>query len=219
MGFKPITQEDLIYRLNKLKCCFATKAAEVTDKQRLGKLCKDEMCNLKLLGAYIEMIECYAPIPCDCYDEWVTDGELYWDETTPFTTGQVVKIFPRPNANIGEFLYLRWQNALPQPSGTNCFDPVLGWAPCWSGTYGITPGAWSVCGNLKVAWEARGSLIWNDALTYDIGDIVKFMGGGPGAIQTGRGKYYIAASSPTTTGSGFFESGHWVELQCFNEPA
>ena len=55
-------------------------------------------------------------------------------------------------------------------------------------------------------------------LTYDRGDIVKFMGGGPGAIQTGRGKYYIAAFSPTTTGSGFFESGHWVELQCFNEP-
>ena len=52
-GFKPITHEDLKYRLNKLRCCFATKASELVDKQMYGKVCKDEMCNLKLLGIFI----------------------------------------------------------------------------------------------------------------------------------------------------------------------
>ena len=190
MALQPITLEDLIYRLNKLKCCFATKAAEIVDKQQFGKECKDEMCNLKLLGAYIEMIECYAPIPCDCYDEWVSDGELYWDNTTSYTTGQVVKVFPRGTANPGEYLYIRWQGSTPVPAGAGC-----------------------------IAWQARGSIEWNPVISYAIGDIVKFMGGGPGPNQTKRGRYFISIADPNPTMGGFHENGHWIELKCYNEPA
>tara|TARA_R110000787_G_scaffold251055_2_gene356575 strand:+ start:1513 stop:2178 length:666 start_codon:yes stop_codon:yes gene_type:complete len=219
-GFKPITHEDLKYRLNKLRCCFATKASELVDKQMYGKVCKDEMCNLKLLGAYIEMIECYAPEPCDCYDEWVLDGELYWDRTIAYTTGQVVKLFPRGSANIGEYLYIRWQGAgSVVPTTANCIDTLGHWNPCWAGLQGNAPGAWSICGNVKVAWEARGSLEWDSLSSYMMGDIVKFMGGGPGPNQTGQGRYYISTATPNPVGPGFNESGHWVELTCYNEPA
>jgi len=219
MALQPITLEDLIYRLNKLKCCFATKAAEIVDKQQFGKECKDEMCNLKLLGAYIEMIECYAPIPCDCYDEWVSDGELYWDNTTSYTTGQVVKVFPRGTANPGEYLYIRWQGSTPVPAGAGCIDLFGHFAPCWGGLNGIGQGAWSVCGHQKIAWQARGSIEWNPVISYAIGDIVKFMGGGPGPNQTKRGRYFISIADPNPTMGGFHENGHWIELKCYNEPA
>tara|TARA_R110002020_G_scaffold235_9_gene1305 strand:+ start:3000 stop:3659 length:660 start_codon:yes stop_codon:yes gene_type:complete len=219
MAFTPITHEDLIYRLNKLKCCFATRAAELVDKQRFGKECKDELCNLKLLGAYIEMIECYAPLPCDCYDEWVLDGELYWDNTTSYTTGQVVKVFPRGTANAGEYLYIRWQGAAPSSPGMNCLDSYGHWNPCWGGLEGNAPGAWSICGHVKIAWQARGSIEWDPIIPYEIGDIVKFMGGGPGGTQTGRGRYYISIVDPNLPVAGFHEDGYWVELTCYNEPA
>ncbi len=229
MALSPITPSDIKYRLNKLKCCFATKAAEISDKLQRGHACEDEMCNLKLLGAYIEMIECYSPLPCDCYDEWVSDGKQYWDSTTASTTGYaygtVVKMFPRSNANPGEYLYLRWQgtlntNAIPgwaQQCGG--LPPTMYVRPCFEGLYGNVPGAWSVCGHVKTAWEARGYLEWNENITYGDGDIVKFMGGGPGAVQKGKGKYYISIVPANSVGSGFHESGHWVELECWDEPA
>ena len=166
-----ITEYDLTYRLNKLKCCFATKAAELVDKQRFGKECKDELCNLKLLGAYIEIIECYSPLPCNCKGEWELDGKLLWTPTLVSPYGTVVKAIMRPNANPGEFLFLRWQGAAT-----------------------LTPPS---------------------TVTYGYGDIVKFMGGGVGANQTKRGKYFISVSSPNPMGAGFHESGHWIELKCF----
>tara|TARA_R110002020_G_scaffold292835_2_gene508269 strand:- start:54467 stop:55129 length:663 start_codon:yes stop_codon:yes gene_type:complete len=220
MALKPITHEDLKYRLNKLKCCFANKASDIVDKQRFGKVCADEMCNLKLLGAYIEMIECYAPLPCDCSDEWVADGSLYFDHTTAYTTGQVVKFFPRISPNPGEYLYIRWQGSSPSDPAQNCFDVATGhWSPCFAGLQGNVPGAWSICGHVKVAWEAAGYIEWNSNIIYNMGDIVKFMGGGPGANQSGRGRYYISTTNPNPAGPGFNESGHWVELTCYNEPA
>jgi hypothetical protein len=213
-----ITEHDLTYRLNKLKCCFATKAAELVDKQRIGKECKDELCNLKLLGAYIEIIECYSPLPCNCKDEWELDGSKVW--TSAYGTisyGDVYKVLPRAGALPGEYLYMRWQGITPltSPIGV-CNDPVLGFAtPCFTGLYGISPGGWSVCGHTKQAWEARGSLIWDDTFTYGYGDIVKFMGGGIGADQSKRGKYFISITAPNPQGAGFHESGHWFELKCY----
>ena len=52
-----------------------------------------------------------------------------------------------------------------------------------------------------------------------MGDIVKFVGGGPGGNQTGRGKYYISTVTPNPSAAGFNESGNWVQLECYNEPA
>lgn len=212
-----ITEYDLTYRLNKLKCCFATKAAELVDKQRFGKECKDELCNLKLLGAYIEIVECYSPLPCNCRGEWELDGKLLWTPTLVSSYGTVVKAIMRPNANAGEFLFLRWQGAatLSPPFGL-CSDPVTGFQfPCLVGLYGIGPATWSVCGNVKEAWQAAGSNDWLSTVTYGFGDIVKFMGGGVGANQTKRGKYFISISSPNPMGIGFHESGHWIELKCY----
>ena len=166
------------------------------------------------------MIECYAPLPCDCYDEWVTDGKLYFDHTVSYTTGQVVKFFPRSTANPGEYLYLRWQGASASNPGNNCINAITGhWQPCFAGLFGNVPGAWSVCGHTKIAWEARGYIEWDENNIYDMGDIVKFMGGGPGANQSGRGRYYISTTNANAVGAGFNESGHWVELICYNEPA
>jgi len=220
MALDQITPEDLRYRLNKLKCCFAEKAAELVDKQRFGKECKDELCNLKLLGAYIEIIECYDVPPCNCYTEWVTDGSLYWTPTLTIPYGTVVKFIPRQNALPGEYLYLRWQGttSLVPPIGV-CVDGCTGFqGPCLLGLWGgITPTAWSVCGHAKEAWEARGDLIWDPLLTYEYGDIVKFMGGGPGANQNRRGEYFISIACPNPTNTGFHENGHWVELKCFRK--
>lgn len=212
-----ITEYDITYRLNKLKCCFATKAAELVDKQRFGKECKDELCNLKLLGAYIEIIECYHPLPCNCYDEWVSDGSVIWTEnygTIPY--GKVVKVIPRANANPGEYLYMRWQGVAPLtvPMST-CASPGGFKTPCFVGLHGIGPATWSICGHTKQAWEARGSLIWDESVTYNYGDIVKFMGGGIGLNQTKRGKYFISITEPNPMNQGFHESGHWIELKCY----
>ena len=132
MALDQITEEDLKYRFNKLKCCFATRAAELVDKQRAGKVCKDELCNLKLLGAYVEMIECYAVLPCECTEEWELDGSVYWNSTTTWNYGDVIKVIPRSNAVPGEFLYFRWQgiNPLIPPFGI-CTSPggFLGGGP------------------------------------------------------------------------------------------
>lgn len=212
-----ITEYDITYRLNKLKCCFATKAAELVDKQRFGKECKDELCNLKLLGAYIEIIECYSPLPCNCEGEWELDGKLIWTQALTIPYGTVVKAYMRPNANPGEYLYLRWQGVatLVPPAGS-CTNPVTGFtAPCMTGLNGIGPATWSVCGNVKEAWQAAGSNEWNPSVVYGQGDIVKFMGGGIGANQTKRGKYFISITDPNPQGAGFHESGHWKELKCF----
>jgi len=212
-----ITEYDITYRLNKLKCCFATKAAELVDKQMYGQECKDELCNLKVLGAFIEIIECYSALPCNCYDEWVLDGSKIWTTGLTIPYGTVVKVFPRSSSVPGEFLYLRWQgtSSLIPPAGI-CFDTVTGWqTPCFTGAQGIGPASWSVCGNLKQSWEARGSLEWKSTLSYNYGDIVKFMGGGIGVDQTRRGRYFIAINSPSPMGAGFHESQNWIELKCF----
>ncbi|QDP52765.1 MAG: hypothetical protein Unbinned838contig1000_16 [Prokaryotic dsDNA virus sp.] len=212
-----ITEYDITYRLNKLKCCFATKAAELVDKQRFGKECKDELCNLKLLGAYIEIIECYSPLPCNCKGEWELDGSIVWTQsygTIPY--GKVVKAYMKPNANPGEYLYLRWQGVAPlvQPAGT-CFDNTGFAFPCMTGLNGIGPATWSVCGHVKEAWQAAGSVDWDASVVYGMGDIVRFMGGGVGANQTKRGKYFISITEPNPMNTGFHESGHWVELKCY----
>ena len=218
MALDIITHEDLIYRLNKLKCCFATHAAELVDKQRFGKECKDELCNLKLLGAYIEMIECYSPLPCNCKEEWISDGSKYWDITTTYTYGDVVKVIPRALANPGEYIYMRWQGLtdIIPPVGI-CYSPTGFATPCFVGLNGVGPAGWSVCGHVKEAWQARGDLIWDPVITYGYGDIVKFMGGGPGVDQTGRGKYYISIVEPNPVNTGFHENGHWLKLECFRK--
>ena len=212
-----ITEYDITYRLNKLKCCFATKAAELVDKQMYGKECKDELCNLKLLGAYIEIVECYSALPCNCHDEWELDGSLMWTNLMTIPYGTVVKVYPRQSSLPGEYLLMRWQgtSSLVPPAGV-CADPVTGhMTPCFVGLNGIGPAAWSICGNTKQAWEARGSLDWDSTVTYGYGDIVKFMGGGIGADQTRRGRYYISIVAPNPQGFGFHESQHWVELKCY----
>lgn len=212
-----ITEYDITYRLNKLKCCFATKAAELVDKQRFGKECKDELCNLKILGAYIEIVECYSPLPCNCYEEWVSDGSLYWTNTMTIPYGTVVKVFPRQTSLPGEYLYMRWQGVAPliPPAGV-CADPMTGhFTPCFVGLNGIGPATWSICGHTKQAWEGRGKLNWDPLITYGYGDIVKFMGGGIGLDQTRRGKYFISITAPNPMNTGFHESGHWIELKCY----
>jgi hypothetical protein len=218
MALDLITHEDLIYRLNKLKCCFATSAAELVDKQRFGKECKDQLCNLKLLGAYIEMIECYSPLPCNCHEEWVADGSKNWSPTTTYNYGDVIRFIPRATANGGEYLYLRWQStsALIPPAGV-WTSPGGYQTPTLWGFTGIGVQGWSVCGHVKQAWQARGSLIWDDTITYGWGDIVKFQGGGPGVDQTKRGRFFISIADPNATGFGFHESEHWVELECFRK--
>tara|TARA_R110000765_G_scaffold183922_3_gene289748 strand:- start:361 stop:1026 length:666 start_codon:yes stop_codon:yes gene_type:complete len=218
MALDQITHEDLIYRLNKLKCCFATRAAELVDKQRFGKECKDELCNLKLLGAYIEIIECYSPLPCNCHLEWETDGSNYWNTTTTYNYGDVVKVIPRALCSSGEYLYMRWQGITPliPPAGI-CFSPLGFATPCFVGLNGVGPAGWSVCGHVKEAWQARGSLDWDPAVTYAYLDIVRFMGGGPGSNQTKRGKYFISITDPNPVGAGFHESSHWIELECFRK--
>ena len=212
-----ITEYDITYRLNKLKCCFATKAADLVDKQMYGKECKDELCNLKLLGAYIEIVECYSALPCNCQNEWELDGSIIWNTATTIPYGTVVKVLPRGTAVPGEFLYMRWQGitTLVPPAGI-CFDPVSGWqTPCFTGAQGIGPASWSVCGNIKQAWEARGLGDWNATLVYNYGDIVKFMGGGIGVDQSRRGNYFICITSPAPAGAGFHESAQWIELKCY----
>ena len=215
MALDQITEEDLKYRFNKLKCCFATRAAELVDKQRAGKVCKDELCNLKLLGAYVEIIECYAVLPCECTTEWELDGSVYWNAATTWNYGDVVKVITRPNAAPGEFLYFRWQgiNPLIPPTGV-CSSPGGFQMPCVGGLNGIGPMAWSVCGNVKQAWQARGSLIFDATLIYGWGDIVQFMGGGPGLDQSGQGKFYISVADPNLVNTGFHENQHWVKLEC-----
>ena len=212
-----ITEYDITYRLNKLKCCFATKAADLVDKQRYGKECKDELCNLKLLGAYIEIVECYSALPCNCQSEWELDGSIIWNTTITIPYGTVVKVLPRSTSVPGEFLYMRWQgiSTLIPPAGI-CFDPISGWTtPCFTGAQGIGPASWSVCGNIKQAWEARGLGNWDGTFVYNYGDIVKFMGGGIGVDQSKRGNYFICITSPAAAGIGFHESGNWIELKCY----
>ena len=212
-----ITEYDITYRLNKLKCCFATKAADIATKQSYGQPCKDEMCNLKLLGAYIEMVECYSALPCNCHAEWELDGSKIWTNTLSIPYGTVVKMFPRRNSLPGEYLYIRWQgiSSLLPPNGV-CSDPISGFkTPCLTGLNGIGPAAWSICGHSKQAWKARGLGDWDPAIIYDYGDIVRFMGGGIGGDQTRRGRYFISITSPNPMSIGFHESGNWIELKCY----
>ena len=236
------TVYDLKHRLNKLKCCFAEKTAKLVDKQKYGKPCEDEKCNVQLLGAYIEMLECLVSEGCNCEDDWIAGGSLVYHTDIPssgFTFDQVVKVYPR-YAAIGtdEFLYIRWMNSsLPSLENGLVIDcdtcqEVLGQTceegeyvlkiPCWENAIGIN--AWSVCGNLKVAWQARGQLIWTPGYTYNSGDIVKFMGGGNGADQTDQGNYYICAVKSDNQPE-FHEAVQtvsdvtakvWVKLECYD---
>ena len=243
------TVYDLKHRLNKLKCCFAEKTAKLVDKQKYGKTCDDEKCNVQLLGAYIEMLECLVSEGCNCEDDWVKGGSLVYHEDLPvvgFTSDQVVKVYPR-EAAIGtdEFLYMRWMYATAPSNQVgimecntcqdvygdivadlSCYDFNGGTGisvPCWE--FGIAVNEWSVCGNLKVAWQARGSLVWTQGYTYNAGDIVKFQGGGQGLDQTGVGHYYICACNNENS-SSFHEAGQiglqgqpaksWIELICFD---
>jgi hypothetical protein len=75
-----------------------------------------------------------------------------------------------------------------------------------------------------VAWQARGQLIWNPGYTYNSGDIVKFMGGGNGADQSGIDRYYICAvgsdnqsvfhEAVQSPGAGIAKV--WIELICYD---
>jgi hypothetical protein len=234
------TVYDIKHRLNKLKCCFAEKTAKLVDKQKYGKPCENEKCNVQLLGAYIEMLECLVSDGCDCENEWVASGSLVYHTDIPtsgFTFDQVVKVYPR-YAAIGtdEFLYMRWMDA-SNPSlqnglvidcdtcqevlGQTCEEYVLK-IPCWENAIAVN--AWSVCGNTKVAWQARGQLIWAPGYTYNSGDIVKFMGGGNGVDQSGTDRYYICAVGSDNQ-SYFHEATQspngitakvWIELTCYD---
>lgn len=215
MALGKLTPSDVKYRLNKLKCCFATQAAEYAHKQMYGKECKDELCNLEILGAYIEIIECYEATPCDCVDEWVSDGSLEWTQGTSYSKGQVVKVIPRSGANTGEFLLFKWLNLAPTTTFCTATSGFV--SPCYAGLLGINTECWSVCGNIKQAWSARGSLIWDPVATYATGDIVKFMGGGVGLDQNGIGAIYISNTDSNVMSTGFHESAHWVKLECFEK--
>tara|TARA_R110001592_G_scaffold5517_3_gene30366 strand:- start:37838 stop:38548 length:711 start_codon:yes stop_codon:yes gene_type:complete len=230
---KKYTKYDILYRLNKARCCFAEKTAALVKKQRYGKPCDDEACNVKLLGAYIEMIECMVADSCDCSQEWVTGGSLVWDYTQDYDYGQIVKVFPREDAiDTQEFLYFKWKNTFPTMSlfgydefyneinAAYCFEepsPGGSWigqghsTPCFSA---IGFDKWSVCGNIKQAWEIRGGLIWSPLLLYQYGDIVKFMGGGTGADQGFVEAFYISKTNNNQT-SEFHESDQWARLDCF----
>tara|TARA_Y100001968_G_C19383618_1_gene731619 strand:+ start:520 stop:1227 length:708 start_codon:yes stop_codon:yes gene_type:complete len=232
MADKKLNIYDLRHRLNKLKCCFSEKAADYAMKQKFGKVCKEEKCNLQLLGAYIEMIECMHPVGCNCYTEWVQGGSLIWDENTSYIKDQIVKVYPRASAvgSPSEFLLMRWTNALPSFSfvadaagegGSICWEDgnlvQTGYiSPCYDL---INIHGWSVCGNVKVAWQAQGSYVWNPNMTYQYGDIVKFQGGGNGLNQTGQNQFYISRiknNFANAANLGFHESTDWVLLECFD---
>lgn len=237
------TVYDIKHRLNKLKCCFAEKTAKLVDKQKYGKPCVDEKCNVQLLGAYIEMLECLVSDGCNCGDEWVASGSLVYHTDIPvggFSFNQVVKIYPRYAAiDTDEFLYIRWMNSSMTSlfngevmqcdtcqdalgGATGCEDGYVLNIPCWENAIAVNN--WSVCGNTKVAWQARGQLIWNPGYTYNSGDIVKFMGGGNGADQSGIDRYYICAvgsdnqsvfhEAVQSPGAGIAKV--WIELICYD---
>tara|TARA_R110000744_G_scaffold260846_1_gene375746 strand:+ start:9680 stop:10441 length:762 start_codon:yes stop_codon:yes gene_type:complete len=242
---------DIKYRLNKLKCCFAEKTAKLVDKQKYGKPCADEKCNVQLMGAYIEMLECLVSEGCDCSAEWVSDGSIIYDSTANYVKDQVIKVYPRAAAvGTDEFLYMRWlstigssfdiltlengiQTIVPVTCNSNqqCPGDTLtpeetaeGFShPCWKT---INQNGWSVCGNLKIAWQARGSLIWTPGVTYLDGDIVKFNGGGNGSDQSGTNEFYIcevgsvsayefheAIVSSTISGN---KCNAWTKLACYD---
>ena len=76
-----------------------------------------------------------------------------------------------------------------------------------------------MCGNVKVAWQAQGSYVWNPNMTYQYGDIVKFQGGGNGLNQTGQNQFYISRiknNFANAANLGFHESTDWVLLECFD---
>ena len=216
------TVYDLKHRLNKLKCCFAEKTAELVKKQKYGKPCKDEKCNVQILGAYVEMLECLVSEGCDCSAEWITDGSLVWNQTTVYTKDQVIKVYPR-EASVGstsEFLYFRWLNQLPptaldesgQWCNSNVDNPSDGfYSPCYSL---IGENGWSVCGNIKVAWQSRGQLTWQPNVMYKYGDIIKFMGGGSGS-QESINEFYISTNDFNQS-TQFHESENWVKLVCYD---
>lgn len=230
---KKYTKYDILYRLDKAKCCFAEKTAALVKKQRYGKPCEDEACNVKLLGAYIEMIECMVAEPCNCAPEWVKGGSKEWDYTLTYQYGDIIKVYPR-EAAIGtqEFLYFKWKYTFPTTylfgydQFYNEINPAYGFeipspGGTWIGQGHATPNydaigydRWSVCGNVKIAWQVRGSLIWNPLMMYQYGDIVKFMGGGTGGDQSFVEAFYISKKNNNQT-SEFHESDDWARLDCF----
>ena len=253
MALDKYTVYDLKYRLNKLKCCFAEKTAKLVDRQRYGKPCVDEKCNVQILGAYIEMLECLISEGCDCSAEWKStivagaDSELIWDKNVDYVKDQIVKVYPRALAvDTDEFLYMRWLGQLStqsvQPAACNnlqCYpgqnDYVQGPGdldefdhPCW---YLISQTGWSVCGNIKQAWQTRGQLTWTPGVLYQPGDIVKFMGGGNGIDQSGQNEFYIYGSKSNYTCGGnvfYFHENmvtnpnteiqypRWIKLACYD---
>lgn len=216
MALGKLTPSDIKYRLNKLKCCFASKAAELAEKQQYGKPCDDEFCNLEILGAYIEIIECYEAEPCVCTQEWENEGSKVWTQGISYAKSDVVKVIPRAGVSSpDEYLFFKWLNLV---STVNFCASSSGFiSPCYGGLLGINANNWSVCGHTKEAWLARGSLYWDSLATYQYGDIVKFNGGGIGLDQTGIGKIYISITDVNIMNTGFHESGHWVELECFED--
>tara|TARA_R110002051_G_scaffold205008_3_gene271009 strand:- start:879 stop:1643 length:765 start_codon:yes stop_codon:yes gene_type:complete len=241
---------DLKHRLNKLKCCFATKMANIVDKQKYGKPCADEKCNAQLLGAYIEMLECLISEGCDCHDEWIAGDSKIWAVGEVYEKDDIVKVYPRQIAiDTDEFLYFRWLGISPtniygigdlvcnnyqcfpdqiqqSPTGVN-LDAYL--FPCY---HMISMIQWSVCGNIKQAWQARGQLVWQAGVDYVAGDIVKFMGGGTGPDQSGQNEFYICAnkihkSCPYWNPNQFHENKYfpqgsevtykyWIKLACYD---
>jgi hypothetical protein len=226
------TKYDLLHRLGNLKCCFVDKAYQWAINNSYGKPSKKEECEMKSLGAQIEIIECMVPENCNCYAEWIEDGSIIWAPDTSYDPQEVIKVdnLRIANSNEDEYLYFRWSGsdalvAGELISGDECVVTELlsnGTTvnhnfPCYQS---INMEGWSVCGHVKEAWQARGSLFWNNNYTYHYGDIVKFNGGGIGANQEGVGGYYICASNPTSmlaNSQGFHESGHWVRLLCFTK--
>tara|TARA_R110002020_G_scaffold233207_2_gene444976 strand:- start:48441 stop:49145 length:705 start_codon:yes stop_codon:yes gene_type:complete len=232
MAGKKLNIYDLRYRLNKLKCCFAKKTAALVDKQKYGKPCEEEKCNVQLLGAYIEMVECIQPVGCtDCTQDWIDGGSLIWDENTVYTKDQIVKVWPRGFSSGSDFVLMRWVNQLPSSSFPNNAageGGVICWedggllqtghvSPCYNK---IDIHHWSVCSNEEIAWQAQGSMVWDPTIVYQYGSIVKFSGGGVGLDQSGQGQYYISNIKNNFTNAqnlGFHESGDWNLLDCFED--
>jgi len=224
MAFNKYTKYDIEKRIKDLKICFIDKVYEFVLRRAFGKADDNMLCEAKILGAYIDIMSGLVPEPCDCGDKWTAGGSAIWDKDSTYQPGQIVKVIPRDNATTDEFLYFQWLGESPLVGGLDengypiysnyCETPDQSFnSPCYTQ---INIGGWSVCGNVKEAWQARGSLVWVPTFTYKYGDIVKFLGGGGGAIQEGIGGYYINTKENNIgLNIGFHESERWVRLVCF----
>ena len=226
MAFNKYTEWDIKKRIYDLKVCFIDKVYEFVLRRAFGKADENMMCEAKVLGAYIDIMKGLVPEPCDCSEKWVSGGSTLWDKDATYQPGKIIKVIPRENALTDEFLYFQWfgetnlvggidENGYPIYSNYCENSSQTFNSPCYNQ---IAIDGWSVCGNVKEAWQARGSLLWNPIFTYQYGDIVKFVGGGGGINQEGIGGYYISLKdSNLGMLDGFHESERWQRLVCFED--